>query len=252
MGFTPEMYRQLRVPPEVSMPLIAILLHQAEFRLATQMSADCLCSANALLDNLHHDGLRTLVHLLFRRLVLPLFDDASCLHELIREMNASKPEGTSPLLRSWANQLEAAEMAADGGHQQALIYLRSGRAEVWPYETSLAPSVVIHSALYDHLLLEGLLLYKMGDFTATLDCFQQIVFSVCFPQALDRHLNAVLHAIAMLIRLECPIDLCSRIIACLDQNIPLSGDSGYSFTGSCTTLSVRFSISLVDLLVGRG
>ena len=223
-GLTPQAYRQLRLAPEASMRLIATLLQQAEVTMSVQISADCLCSANALLDNFPHNGLRVLVHLLMRR-VVQISDDMSCLHDLIREMNASEPEGAGLLLRPWVNQLEAAEMAADGDHQRALTHLQSGRAEVWSHELHLIPSVVIHSAWYDNVLLEALLHYKMGHFNATLHCFQKILFSVCFPQRLDRHRKAVIQAIARLLRLEHPTDLSSQIMARLDQALPLSGDS---------------------------
>ena len=223
-NLTPEICCQLRLIPEVSMPLIAILIQKAELRLGTQMSVDCLCSANALLDNLSHGGLRMFVHLLMRRMLLQLFDDESCLHVLIREVNASTPEGMSSLLEPWVSQLEAEEMAAEGETQQALAHLKTCKADVWPYQVPLIPSVVIHSAWHDHALLEGLLHYRMGEFDAALNCFQGLAFSACFPQGLDMHRKAVIQAIARLIRLEYPTELCSQIIKRLTQAVPVSND----------------------------
>ena len=224
-NLTPEICRQLRLIPEVSMPLIIRFIRHAELRVGTQMSADCLCSANALLGSSLNDDLRTFVHLLMRRMVLQLFDDASCLHGLISEVNASKQEETSSLLAPWVSQLEAEEMAADGESQQALAHLKAGRADVWSYETVLIPSVVIiHSAWHDHVLLEGLIHYKTGNFEAALRCFQGLAFSFCFPRGLDMHRKAVIQAIARLIRLEYPTELCSQVITRTDQAVPVSND----------------------------
>ena len=225
LGLMPDVCRELRLSPNVSMALIAAFLAQAEVRLGIQLSVNCLCNANALLDNLPHDGLRSLVQILMRRLVLVLFDDASCFHELTREMNASRPEETISLLKPWINQLEAAEMIADREYPRALDHLWSGRAELLPQEILLSPSVVIRSPFCDHVLLEGLICFKIGDFNATLERFQQILLSA----SLSEPSNAILQAVTLAIHLTNPTDISARIMSCLPQNVPLGPDLRFMF-----------------------
>jgi hypothetical protein len=88
--------------------------------------------------------------------------------------------------------------------------------------------------LCDRTIFEGLLHFKMGDFDATLDCFQRVLYFCSTERPLNMPCMALLQGVATWIRFENPSDLCSRILYQLEllsqhNSIPFSLDARILF-----------------------